>query len=71
MVTTVRFALSLLMVAASTFLFGDGLRLIAEWRVGGLIGIFMLAAGLLGAVVFAYRAQEVKCAWPISITKAP
>ena len=49
------------------FLFGDGVRLTAEWRVGVLPGVFMLVRGPLAALVFVYRAQEAKYAWPVSI----
>lgn len=66
---TVQFALSLILAVGSILLFGDGFRLIAEWRVDVVNGIFMVVAGLLGAIVFAYRAQDVKHSWPISITK--
>ena len=65
----VRFAL-LVLAVGSIFLAGDGVRLLAEWRVSVLSGIFMLNAGLLAAVVFMYRAKEVKYAWPMSITKS-
>jgi hypothetical protein len=67
---TIAFVLSLVLAVGSIFLFGDGFRLVAEWRVSALSGIFMMVAGLLAAFVFAYRAEELKHAWPISIIKA-
>ena len=70
MENTVRFLLSLVLAVGSIFLFGDGLRLIAEWRVSVLNGIFMLNGGLIAAVVFVHRATEAKYKWPLSIIKA-
>ena len=64
-----RIVFSLVLVGCSVLLVGDGFRLIAEWRVGPLNGIFMLLAGALGALVFAFRAADAADRWPASITK--
>ncbi len=65
-----RVAFNTILAVGSIFLFVGGLGLLAEWRVDVLDGIFMLNAGLLGALVFMYRAKEMKDTWPISIIQA-
>ncbi len=64
------YVLSLTLVAGAVFLFGDGLRLLAEWREGVLNAIFLMLAGAVGAILFAYRAGEVRESTPVSIVSA-
>ncbi len=61
------YVVSLALMAAAVFLFGDGIRLVAEWREGVLDGIFLMMAGVLAAILFAYRAKDARETWPVSI----
>ncbi len=67
---TLQAVLSIVFAISALFLFGDGFRLMAEWRISVMNGIFMLGAGLLAAIVFAFRATEAGYSWPHSIIKA-
>lgn len=58
------------LAAGSLVLFGDTLRLLAEWRVDPMDSIFLLHAGLLAALIFWYRAKEARYSGPISIIHA-